>query len=204
MRNTKRRYSRNYRVVTIGSKWAGTVTEPTTEPVSLAEFKAYHRITTTEEDEFIEQVIIPAARHAIEKKIQSAIATQTKQVNLDCWIRHIALPIPPWVSVTQVQYYTDDSPEVLTTLSSDSYRFDPYTGELHFIGDLPSIASREDAVQIQWVAGKADPAQPLKSAILLVGGDLYENREGQVIGMGLTKLESKTVEWLIDPYRSYR
>jgi len=201
---SKKRYSPKYETITIGSRFAWTAVEPTAEPVTLQEVKDYHRIDHNEDDTLISDVLIPAARKSIEKHLQASIIQQTKQVNLDSWIRRIALPCPVWQSVSQVQYYNTDSPETLTTLDSSLYRFDAHTGELHFSTSLPAAAYRGDAVQIQYISGEATATEALKTACLLTIGGMYENRESEVIGQGIVLIKNPAVKWLIDPYRSFR
>jgi len=42
---------------------------------------------------------------------------------------------------------------------------------------------------------------PIRSAILLLIGDLYENRENRVIGQGFTPVNTGAAEALLWPYR---
>jgi hypothetical protein len=81
-----------------------------------------------------------------------------------------------------------------------------------YVGTWPSVYPRPDAVQITYTAGYSSTSSPfnaasgvpaaVKSAILLTIGDLYENREGQIVYPGQIQ-ENKTVMRLLDQYRVY-
>lgn len=67
----------------------------------------------------------------------------------------------------------------------------------------PGSYHREDAVSVTYVAGygnaDAVPA-PIKAAILLIVGHLYENREASTVGVS-AELLPMAVDALLAPYR---
>lgn len=86
----------------------------------------------------------------------------------------------PLVSVTSVKYYAPDASS-LSTMSANDYRAITTTepGLIQFIGDMPSVEARPDAIQIAFKAGSASPCDSppmLRHAIKMVVAHLYEQR----------------------------
>lgn len=186
---------------------------PTVEPVSLAEAKTHLRIDGTDSDTFI-GTLITAARQWIEKEYQVSLVQRTYRADVEYFAARYRLPRPPLASITSVKYYTDDSPQVLTTLAATQYRADLGRGEIYVDAEavsMPAISDRHDAVQITYVAGyspdtaspqdyAANVPHPVKASILLHVGDLFENREATT-QLKMQRLD--TVDMLMAPYRVY-
>jgi len=188
------------------------VTAPATEPVSRTEAKLHLRVTTTDDDTLIDN-LITAARSAAEQYTQRAFITQTWDAKFDQFPDDvIILPKPPAVSITSVKYI--DTNGTQQTWASSNYRTSIPTGlhaepariERAWGVAWPSIREVVDAVEVRFVAGYgAASAVPmeLKQAMLLLIGHWYANRESVVTGT-ITVQVPQTVQWILDPYYAGR
>lgn len=186
-------------------------TEPTVEPVSLAEAKLHLRVDETADDDVIRNLII-AARKDIETLSMHALITQTWDLYLDSfpWESEIYLPMPPVQSVTGV-YYTPDSTGVEATFTSTYYRTDIY-------GYPPKVVLKSsyswpgdelievNGVKVRFVAGfgdePSDVDQRLRQAVLLLVGHYYENRESIYTGRNRPELLPLGIDRLVGDYRA--
>lgn len=179
------------------------VTAPAAEPVTLSEVKDQMRITHSDEDTFLNE-LITTARVYSENYTSRALVSQT----WDCWLdafppgtEAIKLPLAPLISVTSVKYY--DSNDTLQTWSSANYTVDTD----HLVGSIypgrntsyPSPRIYPKAVEIRFVAGYADSGAspvdladnvptPIKAAIKMLVAHWYENRETTVPGINVNQL----------------
>lgn len=157
---------------------------PVTEPVSLAEAKTHLRVTYTDDDALIAE-LITAARQWFEEQTYRALVTQTWDLKLDKFPRGedpIRVPRAPLVSVTSITYV--DGAGVSQTLATNRYAVSAtrQPGLIRPAYGLiwPDARSQPDAVTVRFVAGygnaAAVPAQ-IKAGIKLILGQLYEFRE---------------------------
>ena len=107
----------------MGTRW-NLVTAPGTEPLTTAEAKAHLRVTGSDDDTPIDD-IVAAAREFIEGETNRALITQTWDLFLDEFpgTDEIVLPWPPLGSVTTVKY-TPDADSSTTTYASSKYIVD--------------------------------------------------------------------------------
>lgn len=200
------------------SRWAFTrKTAPTVPVIDLALAKAQCRIDEAEtaEDEVL-SLYIDAATAWVEEYAGISGMTQTWQVSASAFPRRIWLPrAAPLASLTHVKYY--DANNALQTLSSSVY----LTPAFHVPACValadgqawPSIYTRDDAVQIEYVTGVAAatsaPAK-MRQAVQLLVGHWFANRESVVIGMiaqdvplaavalcDALKLRQREPEWMV-------
>ena len=198
----------------VPNKQVHLITAPTVEPVSLAETKAHLRIDGSDSDTLINSMII-AARMWVEAELHISLVQRTYRADLWQWYSVMELPLLPLSSITSIKYYNADSPQALTTLDSAVYLADLGRSMIYIDPNnstsLPSISPRHNAVQVTYVCGyepSADsPADfagnvpaPLKAAILLQIGDLYERRE---TSSQLRIQELPTTKMLMARYREY-
>ena len=184
------------------------VTAPVAEPVSVIEAKAHLRVTDGAEDALI-SALITAARQSIEGRfgsLQRALMTQTWDWFLDgfpCGSAPMEVPLPPLQSVTSITY-TDDAGAAQTW---DASKYSVNTKSL--IGliapaygeSYPSTRTIMNAVTVRFVAGfgaGSDVPMPIKQAMLLQIGHMYENRETHILGVSVEVLP--TVKNLLSPY----
>lgn len=164
--------------------------DPATEPVSLTEAKDHLRVEFADDDTLISS-LIGTARMYCERWHHRAYITQSFKLTLDCFPskRSIVLLRPPIQSVSSITYY--DQNGVQQTLDSSKYSVDTVSepgrvclapGE----SDWPSTQAdrKGDTVEITFVAGYGDPEdvpQDIRTAVLMMLGHLYENREASSV-----------------------
>ena len=187
-------------------------TAPTIEPLSLAEVLDHLKISAGTEDQYV-TALITAARQWTEHYLRRQLLTATWLLELDKWPTAeewpgawIRLDWPPVASVTHVKYY--DTNGALQTLASSNYQVDVATlgGRIVLASgaSLPTLQSTKiKAIQITFTAGYGAAASavpmPIRQAMLLLIGDMYENREAQIVGTIVA--ENRTAMMLLGPYR---
>ena len=188
------------------------ITAPAAEPLSLEEAKAHLRVDHTTDDSLI-AIFLQAARQDCEEWTQRAFITQTWEVVIDEFPENeILIPRPPLQSVTSVKY--DDGAGVEVTLSATEYTVDTASEPGWIVPTLsgwPATFDGINAVRVQYVAGYATSGNspdnladnvpgPIKAAILLRLGQLYEHREDVIAGKTALALPNGT-QFLLRPYR---
>lgn len=130
------------------------VVPPEVEPITLDEAKLWHRIDSNTEDAIITRMI-RTARQWVEGYLEQSIVTQTREVYLPVYQEGIALPFGPVQSIESVN---DASPYLVRYVAG----FPPVVGEgTDFLINIP---------------------EPIITAMQLLIGDLYENRENTNVG----------------------
>lgn len=177
--------------------YSKVTTGPDVEPITLTEAKLHCRIDNNEEDALID-LFRQVAREMTEQATNRSLITQTRVMKMDYFPRNfgrgfkddwasIFLPYGPVQSVTSVVYYDKD--DVEQTLNSSLYWVDKDSDIARIIAkdSWPGTYERPNAVTITYEAGYGDSGasvpKPLRAAMLLVIGHLYENRQ-QVIMSG--------------------
>lgn len=162
--------------------YSKVTTAPSAEPVTSTEAKLHLKVDHTTDDTLI-TILIQAAREAVEQHTNRSLITQTRTIKMDTFpiSDTISLPNGPLSSVTSVKYY--DTSEVQQTLSSTLYWTDSTSNIPRIVvkTSWPAIYDMPNAVEIVYITGYgasgSSVPQPLKQAILLIIGHLYENRE---------------------------
>lgn len=190
------------------------VTAPVEEPVGLEEAKAHCRVDHTTDDAYI-RALLESARQHVENYTRRKLITQTWDYKIDRFpcgtVEPIELPHPPLQSVTSVKYL--DISGVEQTWPASEYIVTAPVGEHAERGRIsladgktwPDALYLMDSVRIRFVCGYGDAAavpSGIKQAILLRVGDLYTNREPNIVGTSIT--HTKADEMLLWPYRSLR
>lgn len=184
-------------------------TAPTSEPVTVDEVKDDRRITTTDDDDYIDS-LITAARLHIEHYTRKTLVTQTWLAYLDGFpsLGYIELDKPPLASVSSVQYVDENGST--QTFSSSNYVVDT-TGakgriRLAYSQSWPTTRAQPQAVTITFVSGYGEPLEvpeDIKRAIKLLVGHWYENREATTgfsiseLPFGLNAILSQLKVWEI-------
>lgn len=187
------------------------ITQPATLPVTLAMAKLHLRLDAGDDD-VLTLLYASAATARIEGMIEKALITQQwkEQFNrFPACGEVIGLSRPPVQTIDSIEYY--DSDDALQTLGTEVYTF-LADGSGAFVSlqvdqAWPSTSVREDAVTITYTAGYGDNPQDvppdIRSAVLLVAGHLYENREATA-GAAMSGLSAElplSVHWLLADYR---
>lgn len=187
------------------------VTGPEGEPIGATEAIAHLRLEPDTEEDQLLNGLLAVAREYAEAQTGRQFLTATWKLTLDRFPRcsqPMALPLPPLQSVTWVKYL--DAAGVQQTWSSGDYVVDKPQGPRCLEGRVypalnkiyPDTAYREDAVEVQYVAGYGDQSKvptALKQAMLLLIGHWYEQREAVVVGQ-IPATVPLTVDALLAPY----
>ena len=178
------------------------ITAPASSPVDLTTAKAHLRVIHSAEDTLIQHMIDTAAA-ALDGPtglLGRCVVSQTWEYMLDSFPSEwIEIPLPPLQSVTSIKYLDSDGVE--QTLSSARYRVDTATEPGGVIVDedgWPDTFDTANAVTIRFVAGYSTVPAPLKQAVLLNVGDMYENRQ---IGTEKQLFTNDAYDRLTNPYR---
>lgn len=180
---------------------------PTVEPLTLAEVKRHLRIDHTDDDVYINDYLIKAAREHVEDVTERQLITATwvlKLPDFPCEGEPLKLPRPPLLTVSSITYYVDS---VSTTWSSTAYSVltteTPGVVEESTEDSWPDADKRRDAVTVTYTAGygAAASAVPLKikQAMLLLVGNWYEHREAA--DLVVAKPIEFGVDSLLKPYQ---
>lgn len=183
-------------------------TEPSLEPVTVAEVKQYLRIDGDDDDALL-GVLITAARTWVETYTRRALITQTWDQRFPVFPvarRPLYLTKAPVQSVTSITYVDDDG--ATQTWATTNYTLRTFAGQtagrawIEVTDDTttPSVDSNtEYPVIVRTVCGyglaAAMPAG-LKAALYVLLADLYENRAALPSPRTQT-----TVERLLAPFR---
>lgn len=180
------------------------VTPPAAEPVTLERIRAERARTHTEDDTILEAKITEARQH-IEDQLGRALVTQTWRLHLHEFPDgEIALPGGKVQSVTSVTYLDEDGDS--QTLDPSAYQVDIYSRR-PIIRRVPGTSWPKtqdtlNAVTVEIVVGYGDPEDVpggIIAALILIAGDIDENREGQIVGSIIQ--ENRAVQRLLFPHR---
>ena len=179
-------------------------TAPGTEPLTTAEAKAHMNVTISADDSYID-TLITAARLYVEDKIRRSLITQTVEAYFDSFHGCIELERGPVQAVSSIKY--TDADGVQQTLASTEYDVDLVSSPPRIVPaygkSWPSTRDVMNSVVIDYDAGygsAADVPQPIKHAMLLFVGHLYENRESVITGTIVSEAP-QGVEALLLPYK---
>lgn len=184
------------------------ITAPTDEPVSLEEVRAHLRLSSTDEDAYLE-ALTKAVRRAVEGAYDLAVLAQTWELALDTAPRTTALEVTPapLLSVTSVTSYDDR--DAATVMSSTRYTVDTYArpGRIVLKRDevWPTDLRVTNALIIRYVAGLAATpatlAEDVKHGLLTMIATLYEQRE-TIHDVTKERVQTLSGEWW-NRFRSY-
>jgi uncharacterized phiE125 gp8 family phage protein len=191
---------------------------PESEPLTLAEARQHLRLDAsgspaTHPDDDLVTALIVAARQRVENETGRALISQQWDMLLEEFPAEnggqICIPRPPTLSVDSVAYVDADgetqafgaeSPNVSwRAIGKDNAILVPSYGV-----SWPATRSQLDAVTIRFTAGYGATAEdvpaPLKQAMLLDIGLLYEHREAVIAGANIAEVP---LGWqaLVWPYR---
>lgn len=193
---------------------------PAAEPVSLDQARRHLRLDAAgsppaHEDDALVQDLIVAARQRIEVETDRALVAQQWELSLSLFPTaesgRIRLPKQPVLSVDGIAYVDPTGARVALGTASPNLDWtvigvdgaDLLPGE-GLSWRWPTAGGRPDAVTIVFTAGYGDdgaavPA-PLRQAMLLDIGLMYEHREAVAAGVALNELPLGW-ERLLWPYR---
>lgn len=194
------------------------ITPPSEYPVLRDELAKVHiKVDGTDEDALLD-TYIGAAVELVEDCIQRQLMQATWELQLTCWDvdcnGYIRLNKAPLVSITSVKYDPADGGSEVA-INPAEYQVDTTSvpGRIRFIGNLPSVADKPNAIRIRFKAGYgADAADAAaqrtavpsraKTGILRAVGDFYAFRQDEQSGQYTSKL-SNSIENFLNPLRLF-
>ena len=161
---------------------------PASEPLSLAEAKAFLRVDDDQEDAYIGSLIIAARLH-VEAMTSRALIYQSWRLVLDNWpeTRLVRLPVSPVSALIAVRTLNDAAEETELDLADFVLRGQGETAVVDVAATVSgSTAPRARAgIEIDFTAGFGPDAtavpQDLKHMILLLLGHWFEFRDSVVM-----------------------
>lgn len=177
--------------------------DPENEPVTMEDARAHLRVDTfgsppeSDDDFWIQNIGLPGAREWAELYSGVSIGLRSMELAMNRFPSGsvMTLPFGPVDSVTSIVY--DDADGVEQIMDPADYTIDYYTGSLPSIRLAPGASwptdarDQFDAIRVLYFAGytPAGASPPglripasMRSAILLMLGHLYENREAVNVG----------------------
>ncbi|PWL19032.1 hypothetical protein DKP76_00150 [Falsochrobactrum shanghaiense] len=157
------------------------VTPPVTEPVTIADARAFLRISTQSEDDILER-LIKTARELVEAETGLALIDQTWRLRVDRWPRsgRLALFRYPVKAVTAVVAYQPDGTAISFSPEDFTLRHERRPQRV-YMAQVPDARSFT-GLEVDFLAGfgetGADVPDTLKQAILSLTAHLYESRAG--------------------------
>lgn len=182
------------------------VTPPALEPVTLAEMRAFLRVTTYDEDELIRS-IIAAARSSIETELNRALITQTLRYTSRYFGAYgFILPRSPLQSLVSFEYINAAGATIV--LPGSYYEVDltedPGRVVIAYDSSWPDTRLGLNVVRVTYKAGYGDTPDTvppeIRHAIKMRCGSFYENRSDEIIGQTVAQV-NKSSQYLIAPYR---
>lgn len=180
------------------------VTPPASPLIDLDLVKKHLRVETDDDDALIDLYLQAAVSHLDGPGgwLGRALGEQTLEFRTHCFpYGGLALPFPPLIELMSVVYLNSDGVE--TTGYVESYTL--AGGHLRPVygATWPSTRLEADAVRITYKAGYPADQLPgaIQAALLLMVGDLYDNRSSVTDGPIASVPMSTTVESLLGPYR---
>lgn len=193
------------------------VITPPAAVVTTAEAKTHLGVQTSAFDAQIAGFVAAATAHLDGPTgwLGRCLGAQTLELRLDAFVGPqggsvIPLPFGPILSVTSVLY--DDTDGAEQDVEAEAFKLTA-SGLLMpaYATSWPSARCDAESVRIRYAAGYAVPEgedavaaipPPIRSAILLLVGDLFHNRDGQVSGAAAALSANETLRNLLTPFRA--
>jgi uncharacterized phiE125 gp8 family phage protein len=169
-------------------------------PITLVEVKDQLRIDNDflDDDQFLDS-LISVATARVEELTSRRLITQTWKVFFDDFPDGDVFEIPygKLQSITHLKY--TDTADAQTTWAATNYGTDTYSDPGRLVRKYgiswPTAAlAVQNPIEIQFVCGYGVSGEhvpaPIRQAMLLLVGYLYENREAYVLQPGLTMVVS--------------
>lgn len=179
---------------------------PDIEPLTIDEVKEHLRVDNDDDDTLIES-LITTARMMVEEYTALQLLPSTWELYLDSFPNEILINKTPIQEISSLKYY--DSSNVLTTLDANLYDVDiigqPARVKSVSTSSFPCSYIRLNSVVCNFIAGYEDAASipaPLKQAMLMIIGHLFEHREDVAIGVSVNEMPMAS-KYLMNPYRVF-
>jgi uncharacterized phiE125 gp8 family phage protein len=194
---------------------------PAGEPISLQEAWFHLRIDTfgsppaSDDDAWLTDIGIPAARDWCEQYLGGSIAPQTIELATQGFPSgSIPLPFGPVLSISSV-IYTDANGDDQTLVADTDYMLDafvrPPVVRPAYGASWPSARASVNSVRVQYVTGYSLPDESpqtnplpagIRAAMLLMLGHFYNNRENSLAEYRITiQAVPNGADTLLERYR---
>jgi uncharacterized phiE125 gp8 family phage protein len=195
------------------SQWTlARLIEPDIEPITTAEAKTHMRVTSSDDDDYIDALITPA-REWVEEYTGACLIDQTLQLKFQGYVYgEFRLRRYP---IIEVQSFVYDESGTATTLASSNYEVDGALTKFpkliqSYNGTISANYTRPITIQfragfanrsVSPTEGREKVPAPFKHAIKLLVAHWYENREPGNIG-NITTVLPMGVEALLRTKRA--
>jgi len=195
-------------------------TGPTVEPITTVQAKSHLVLDSSfTADDALILGYIQASREYCEKYLNMDLVQRTWAHSMDCFpggSAAIELPKNPVLSISSITYQDVTVSPSLQTLASSVYGLDrgihPAEVYLQYGQSWPAVTRMRNSVTITFVSGHAEGTnrpidftanipESIKSAIKLIVGDLYRDRESTT---DMQRYSNRTVDNLLDLNRNFR
>jgi len=195
------------------------ISQSATEPIDLCEARKHLRIEpfgyplAHPDDDYVDRCI-SASRQWVEEYTRRHLISKTIEVYANEFARQLPFSFLPVQGVDSIEYLAND--ETTKTVGSNVYKLKIYENEAKLIlgynQEMPNdVIPEESAITITVAAGYTNGSSPdtyplpypIKAAMLLIIGHLYENRQEDVLGNTRISFNSLPmgVYSLLQPYR---
>lgn len=172
--------------------------QPASEPLSVNEVKNHLRIDLDCMDDhtYLEALII-VAREVCENVTNQIIGEQNWSMTMDALCYDLEISKVPVISITSFKYKDANNAEQNITDVFYDLKSKPARVQLN---DIPTLYEDGYAkAEIKFKAGMLEVPAAIKSAMLLIIGHLYENRQDVITGTIATEIPM-TSQYLLAPY----
>lgn len=180
------------------------VVTPPVPDIDLELVKGHLRVDHSDDDQLIQAFIDAACAHIDGPQgwLGRCIWTQTLELRQNVFCGPIRLPYGPVSSVESIKYV--DSAGVEQTMeAADHVLLTGGVVGLAYSTSWPSHRGDAEGIRIQYIAGSDETPPAILSAVMLMVGDMYKNRE--TTGPDASAIQmSTTVSNLLAPFRNWR
>ena len=186
-------------------------TPPEGEPISVDLMRVHLHMDATDEDAYLDEIVIPSARQSVEEALGQGLITQTWEWYWDGgWpgTGRLVFPMGPVLSVNSVKYLDVDGAE--QTFDSNNYtvavKSDRQRLWLNESVTWPDVDTQRPEVawvdfQVGYGPDKDDVPAKIRHLILLMGEHIYTHRGPVLTGTSAIEIP-KTLDYLIEQCRT--
>ena len=181
------------------------LSNPSNEPITLAEAKQHLRVDISDDDAYIGS-LISVARRAAEDRTERTFITTTWKLTLDEFPEAIILPMPPILAISSVIYNNRSNQQVALASTDWFLDSDSEPGWLvPAINKAWPLTLGINSVAVTYTAGYGVTAEsvpmPIRQWILLAVGDMYD--QFRSLSAEKPVVPQNFADALLDPYRFF-
>lgn len=195
--------------------YAELITPPSITPITLSDAKAHLRVDINDDDALI-MAYVQAATGIVEEYLRRRLISQVWKYWWDAFPdgnSPVVFPVSPVLRLLEFKYLDPDF-TTWKNVPAEDYIIEIPKGDnpargriiLAFGSSWPIPADHPHSVSLVVEAGYSTTndgvPEPIKTAIRLLVGNFYANRESVITGTIVTKMPMN-VEYLLSPYRLF-